>query len=196
MYHAFQSKRILGLVGFFAVLGGTLFFTGRLFTRNTPLVEMERSALTLTDGRLYRVGETTPFYGLLVEHYPNSICKSRSVISNGVLHGRSEGFYSNGIMQVREYFKDGVSHGLREKWHETGSKLSEGMIVNGKLHGLFRRWHSNGQLAEELTMNNGKTEGSARSYYESGSLKAEANVQNGNVIAQRSWTDGEKKPSR
>ena len=45
------------------------------------LPEVERSALVLKDGQL-RLGDRI-FTGLMLEHYPEGLLKSRSVISNG-----------------------------------------------------------------------------------------------------------------
>jgi hypothetical protein len=163
--------------------------------RHTPKeekpAEVPRSDLVLLQGRLYRIGQSKAFTGLMVESYEGGLLKSRSMISNGLLHGVSDGWYTNGQLQVREQFKEGVSHGLRAKWYPSGARMSEVAIVDGKLHGTFRRWHENGALAEQIEMHHGKPEGRSWAYYPSGFLKARAKLENGKLVEQKFWKDGE-----
>lgn len=153
--------------------------------------EVRRDALNLRDGKRYAKGATDPFTGLMTEFYGNGVLQSRSVISNGLLEGLSEGWYTNGMKQVEELFRGGVSDGLRVKWYENGKKLSEAPIVAGKIEGVFKRWYDNGALAEEIFMRNGTPDGLARSYYPDGGRKTEAHLSNGTVVDQKTWTDGE-----
>jgi antitoxin component YwqK of YwqJK toxin-antitoxin module len=153
--------------------------------------EVRRDALNLRDGKRYAKGATDPFTGLMTEFYGNGVLQSRSVISNGLLEGLSEGWYTNGMKQVEELFRGGVSDGLRVKWYENGKKLSETPIVAGKIEGVFKRWHDNGILAEEISLRSGVPDGLSRSYYPDGCRKAEAHLSNGTVVDQKSWTDGE-----
>ena len=160
----------------------------------TPVLtgfEVRRDALNLHDGKRYAKGSSEPFTGVMTEVYGNGVLQSRSVISNGLLEGLSEGWYTNGTKQVEELFRGGVSDGLRVKWYENGKKLSEAPIVAGKIEGVFKRWHDNGALAEEITLRNGTPDGLSRSYYPDGCRKAEAHLSNGTVVDQKSWTDGE-----
>ena len=150
-----------------------------------------RPNLALQQGRLYQISQTQPFTGMMVELHPDGLLRSRSAISNGLLHGVSEGWHPNQQLAVRENFRAGISHGMRTKWYENGVKVSEAMIVDGKLHGTFRRWHENGGLAEEIEMRNGSPDGLSRAYYASGYLKAQAQLQNGKLVEQKSWKDGE-----
>jgi antitoxin component YwqK of YwqJK toxin-antitoxin module len=155
--------------------------------------ELPRSDLVLREGRLYRIGSTNRFTGSMVEFYANHALKSRCAISNGLLHGLSEGWHTNGQLQVREEFKEGFSQGLRTKWYADGKKLSEASIVDGKLQGTFRRWHENGSLAEQVEMQSGNPEGWSWAYYPSGFLKAQVRLQGGKPLDQRFWKDGETK---
>lgn len=157
-----------------------------------PVVEVSRSSLLLRDGRLFRAGDTVPFTGVMLETYENGSLKSRSCVSNGLLHGLSQGWYTNGVLQVTEWFSTGVSHGIRTKWHENGRKLSEVNISEGQLHGTFRRWTDQGVLSEEIEMNHGQPDGVSRSYYPTGFLKAEARLRLGQVMQSRIWNDGER----
>lgn len=166
------------------------------FASRSPRVSSEellRSQLVLRDGRWCRVGQATPFMGVLLETYDSGKLKARSVISNGLPEGLSEGWYTNGQMQVREHFHLGLSHGLRTKWHENGRKLSEVMIVEGKLDGTFRRWNADGTLSEEVEMKQGNPDGVSCAYYPSGFLKAEAHLKEGQVLQRKYWKDLEHK---
>lgn len=162
--------------------------------RRAPVLEgseVKREALILREGLRYRQGETAPFTGVMTEFYGDGTLQSRSVISNGLLEGLSEGWYTNGCKQVEEIFRGGVSHGLRVKWYENGQDLSEAPIVSGKMEGVFKRWHENGVLAEEVPMRNGNPNGLVRAFYPSGRLKAEARLTDGVVSDQKNWADGE-----
>ncbi len=182
----------------FAVLlvlavGGLLVLFWRVKPVPKPVVlpEARRSELSLREKRLYRAGEAQPFTGIMVEHYPGGAVQSRSVVSNGVLHGFSRGWYTNGQMQVEEIFLNGVSDGTRVKWHANGRKESEASIAQGKLHGTFTRWHENGTLAERIEMKNGQPDGESIAWYPSGFVKARARLEKGEVREQKFWKDGE-----
>lgn len=163
---------------------------GEPASAEVALPELERSALTLKEGRLH-LGDGI-FTGLMLEHYPDGGLKSRSAISNGLLHGLSEGWFTNQVRQVAEHFVNGVSHGERLRWDEQGRKLAAAQIVDGKIEGVFRRWHTNGVLSEEVTMKNGEAEGLSRSWYSSGSLQAEVRLAQGKILEQHRYKDGER----
>jgi len=183
-------------LGLACVAGGGILLLGwraAVHRWAAPAREVLGSELTLREGRLHRIGETSvPFTGVMVERYPSQSLKSRSMISRGVLHGISEGWHTNGQVQVREHFKNGVSHGLRTKWHENGVKMSEGTVVEGQFEGPFCRWHDNGVLAEEIRLEHGAPEGWSRSYYPSAFLKAQARFKGGEMTEQKFWKDGER----
>lgn len=189
-----RSKRTLGRVVLMVVAGSVLAL-GLIWSgwRTGPPVEVLRSELRSREGRLYRVGqETVPFTGAMIERYDSGSLKSRSMISQGLLHGVSEGWQANGRLQVREHFKQGTSHGMRTRWHENGAKMSEVMVVEGQLQGTFRRWFDDGKLAEQMDLKEGKPDGWARSFYPSGFLKAQARLKEGELAEQKFWNDGER----
>jgi antitoxin component YwqK of YwqJK toxin-antitoxin module len=190
------AARMGVLLGALAVVALTLSITfGLRGKREAPaeLPELTHVELKLENGRLYRVGETNAFHGFLIEKYEEGTLKSRSAISNGGLHGISEGWHTNGTLQIREPFVNGVSHGLRQKWHENGAKMSEAHIVDGKLDGIFRRWHDNGQLAEQISMKQGLAEGAGYSFHPTGFLKMEATLKDGKVVSEKSWKETDQK---
>lgn len=158
-------RRLAGLL----VIGG---LAGLLLLRwqpeppaPAPPSEVPRDYLTLRAGRLYRAAQSAPFAGFMLERHPDGALKSRSAISNGVLHGVSEGWHTNRTIQVREHFIAGVSHGSRLKWHANGKPQSTAEISEGKLHGTFRRWTEDGTLAEQLELKAGVPDGTANAYY-------------------------------
>lgn len=158
-------------------------------------VVLPSSELIRINARLVRRDATNePFTGWMTEAYPDGSPKSRSQISNGVLHGHSEGFHTNGVLQIRESFDHGVSEGPVMKWYPDGVHLSEGTARQGRLEGTFRRWHPNGQLAEEMVLVGGIPDGLSRAWFPSGSLKAEVELSHGKVVKQQFWEDGQKPP--
>ena len=152
-------------------------------------LELLRSELELVGKQLHRAGDTNAFTGLMLDRYPGGSLQSRSMVSNGLLHGLSEGWHTNGQMQVSEQFKEGVSHGLRTKWHSNGTKLSEVPIVDGKLQGTFRRWSEKGALLEQVEFVEGQPDGVALAYFESGAMKSRTTLKSGSVVEQQSWPE-------
>lgn len=160
---------------------------------STAVVEVSRTNLVLTEGRLRQLGQSNSFSGFMVEQDPDGRLLSRSAITNGLLHGLSQGWYTNGQLQVTEQFKEGVSHGLRTKWYPSGAKLSEAKIVDGKLNDAFRKWHDNGTLSEQVEFVGGQPEGLSLAYFPSSYLKARVLMKAGKPVEQQFWKDGEKK---
>src|SRR5262245_11783085 len=189
---ASRGRRLFIAVLLAPVLGVTLF----LVTRHRPLAsaslpEVHRKNLEARAEGWRVPGETKAFNGFLLDTYEDGALKSRSAVSNGLLHGLSQGWHTNGQQQVEEHFVAGTSHGLRTKWHPNGQKLSEVSIVSGKLQGTFRSWHENGVPAEEVELMDGQPEGLSRAYFPSGFLKSQVMLRNGKVVEQQFYKDGE-----
>jgi antitoxin component YwqK of YwqJK toxin-antitoxin module len=166
-------------------------------TPNTPpsaaaVVEVPRTQLELRSNRLHQIGASNAFNGWMVEYYPDGALRSRSAVTNGLLHGLSQGWHTNGQLQVSEYFVAGISHGPRSKWYPSGSKQSEAHIADGRLNGPFRRWHENGTLSEKVEFVADQPEGLSLAYFPSGFLKARATMQHGQPLSREFWQDGEK----
>ena len=166
---------------------------GRTSSRavSTAPPEVSRTNLVLAGGQLRLMSQSSPFSGFMVEHYANGTLRSRSAISNGLLHGISLGWYTNGQLQVSESFKEGVSHGLRTKWYANGAKLSEAGILAGKLNGTFRRWYDTGVLAEQVELVADRPEGLSLACFPSGFLKARVRMEEGKQVEREFWSDGE-----
>ena len=171
------------LIVFTVLLGVGL--TAYRALRRQPSVSLEqvsRNNLVLQSGRWMKTGETNVFTGLMVEFYPDGTLQSRSVVSNGLLHGVSEGWRTNGVLAVREAFLDGRSHGTRTKWDEAGNRIAETDIRAGEIEGLHREWHTNGNPSLEVTMARGKAHGLARKWSLEGQLAGQWVLSNGAVV--------------
>ncbi len=142
----------------------------------------ERSELVLTAGGLQRKGEAGFFTGLILDRHPGGTLRSRSAVSNGLLHGVSEAWHTNGVRELTENFLAGRSDGVRTRWDAAGNRVAETAVRNGKLDGLHREWHANGQLAVELTLRDGLPEGVSRRWSADGNLVGEWMVRNGAVV--------------
>ncbi len=173
------------------LLVGAAVFTGCSRTEPAAPPEVPRAALVLKEGRLYRPAQSAPFTGTVVEHYSPGRLQSRSVISNGLLHGLSEGWHTNGVRQVTENFVGGVSEGVRVKWYPSGAKQSEAAIAGGKLNGTFRRWHENGRLAEQIELRDDQPHGESLAYHPGGSLRTRVRLERGQVVATETFKEGE-----
>ena len=141
-----------------------------------------RDRLVLREGRWMKTDETNAFTGMMVEFYPDGTMQSRSAVSNGLLHGLSEGWWTNAVLAVREMFREGRSHGLRTKWDEIGNRIAETDIRAGEIEGLHREWHTNGKPSLEVTMARGKAHGLARKWSLEGQLAGQWVLSNGAVI--------------
>ena len=160
-------------------------------TSPVSLPELSRTNLFRYSGVWIQKGRTNPFTGVMLDYYPDGMLMSRSVVSNGLLNGLSQGWYTNHQLQVQETYHTNYSDGLRTKWYPNGQKQSEAWVTLSKISGLYRRWYPDGVLAEEIPMRDGQIEGLGRAYYESGFVKAEVTYHDGKVTDQHTWKDGE-----
>jgi len=163
-------------------------------TPSAEVAEVPRAQLEIRSNRLHQIGVANTFNGWMVERYPDGALRSRSAVTNGLLHGLSQGWHTNGQLQVSEYFVAGTAHGVRSKWYPSGAKLSEATIAEGKLNGPFRRWHENGAPSEQIEFTNDQPDGICLAWFPSGSLKTRVLTQSGQLIKQQSWKDGENAP--
>lgn len=143
------------------------------------LPEAKASELVLEAGRLRLPTQSTPFHGWINTYYPGGTPQSRSLVSNGVMHGLSRGWHTNGQVQVEEHFESGVSHGIRVKYFDSGTTQSIGNIVRGKMEGRFTRFYENGTVAEEISLTNGQPHGVSVSYHPNGKVKARVRLEAG-----------------
>ena len=152
--------------------------------------EVMLSNLNRLENRFVLGGTSNHFTGLAVEIYKSTgKLKSRTVISNGFLHGLSEGWFTNGQIQVTEYFTNGVSHGRRTKWYSDGATQSVANITAGKLEGEFLRWHTNGQLSQRVLLSNGVAHGASEAWFPNGHRKARAVMDQGKIVEQEFFED-------
>lgn len=168
---------------------------GPVIAPNAGPVEVARTNLVLESGRLRFAGTTNVFAGHMFEHYASGAQRSRTAVTNGLLHGLSQGWFTNGQLQVEENFREGVSHGTRTKWYSSGVKESEAVIVNGVLQGTYSRWHENGAPSEQVEMVGGRPEGLSLAWFPSRCLRARVLTKDGKVVERTFWKDGEKIPN-
>jgi len=147
-----------------------------------PAEQVSRNQLVLQQGRLMKTSQTNAFTGLMVEFYPDGTLQSRSAVSNGLLHGVSEGWHTNGVLAITEVFVSGTSHGTRTKWDAASNRIAETDIREGEIEGLHREWHTNGKPSMEVTMARGKAQGVARKWSLEGELAGQWVMSNGVVI--------------
>lgn len=82
--------RLRGLLVLGFLAGMILIFLLKPSKRGSvPLEQVSRNQLVLQQGRLMKTSQTNAFTGLMVEFYPDGTLQSRSVVSNGLLHGVS-----------------------------------------------------------------------------------------------------------
>ena len=174
--------RALFVSGAMLILGcGFYLALGR--QRSVPVnEEVGMDRLVLREGRWMKTDETNAFTGMMVEFYPDGTMQSRSAVSNGLLHGISEGWWTNAVLAVRETFREGRSHGVRTKWNMEGRRLFEADIRDGRIDGFHREWHTNGQLAVEVSMAAGKPQGVSRKWNPEGALVGQWSLSNGVVV--------------
>ena len=147
-----------------------------------PAEQVSRNQLVLQQGRLMKTSQTNAFTGLMVEFYPDGTLQSRSAVSNGLLHGVSEGWHTNGVLAITEVFVSGKSHGTRTKWDASSNRIAETTISAGQIHGSHREWYTNGQPALEMSMVNGKAQGLARKWNPDASIAGQWVLSNGVVV--------------
>ncbi len=147
-----------------------------------PAEQVSRNQLVLQQGRLMKTSQTNAFSGLMVEFYPDGTLQSRSVVSNGLLHGQSKGWHTNGVLAITEGFVSGKSHGTRTKWDASSNRIAETDIREGEIEGLHREWHTNGKPSMEVTMARDKAHGVARKWSLEGELAGQWVLSNGVVV--------------
>jgi antitoxin component YwqK of YwqJK toxin-antitoxin module len=147
-----------------------------------PAEQVSRNQLVLQQGRLMKTSQTNAFTGLMVEFYPDGTLQSRSAVSNGLLHGVSEGWHTNGVLAITEVFVSGTSHGTRTKWDAASNRIAETTISAGQIHGSHREWYTNGQPALEMSMVDGKAQGLARKWNPDASIAGQWVLSNGVVV--------------
>lgn len=105
--------------------------------------------LLTESGRLFAVGDSTPYNGPVIDYHPNG-SKAYSVT-----------------------IVDGIAQGLATEWHENGQKKTEATLQDGEAVGVLRGWYDNGQKEYEVPLQNGDAEGVTTEYYPGGQRRNE-----------------------
>ena len=92
------------------------------------------------DGIKYEVNSQTPFTGVSVEYYLDTIIKNE---------------FEDRVLLQRTTFKKGIKNGLYESFHPNGQLESKGNYKNGNLDGLYEYYYGDGQLESKVCYKNG-----------------------------------------
>ena len=150
--------------------------------------EVPSKDLIERQGLTYEVNSQTPFTGVSVEYYLDTIIKNefeervllqRTTFEKGIKNGLYESFHLNGQLKVKENFKDGYRDGLVEGYDKNGQLIRRNNYKNGKFHGVQERFSESGVLEELENYKNEKLHGVQDSYLE------------GRLQFRSYWTDGE-----
>jgi antitoxin component YwqK of YwqJK toxin-antitoxin module len=121
--------------------------------------EVPSKDLIERQGLTYEVNSQTPFSGISVEYYFDTIIKNefedrvllqRTTFTKGIKNGLYESFHPNGAWHEKNVnYKDGKLDGLVEVYYDNGQLEQKGNFKDGEQHGLVEIYHENGQLKEE-----------------------------------------------
>ena len=106
----------------------------------------------------YKIGDTIPFTGFMVEYFPNTKQINWIVkYKNGqVATGLHSYYYEDGNKKTEEYSNNsGVRFGKFKEWYDNGQLKSRGEYENDEKNGVWSHWDINGNLISTETYKNG-----------------------------------------
>ena len=145
----------------------------------SPTPEIQSDQLVERQGITYEVNSQTPFTGISVEYYLDTIIKNefeervlktRIIFKDGIREGLYESFHLNGQLEMRGNFIDGKEDGLKESYYDEGQLEVRGNFIDGKMVGLFEVYYDNGQLSRTGNFIDGKEDGLWETFDEGGNL--------------------------
>ena len=104
--------------------------------------EVPSKDLIERQGLTYEVNSQTPFSGVSVEYYLDTILKNE---------------FEDRVLLQRTIFKKGIKNGLYESFHPNGQLESKGNYKNGNLDGLYEYYYGDGQLESKVCYKNGES---------------------------------------
>ena len=113
---------------------------GLLFLVACAPNEVPSKNLVERQGVFYEINSRTPFTGVSVEYYLDTIIKNefeervllqRATFEKGIKSGLYESFHPNGQLKSKGNYKDGKEDGLREWYDENGRLQSKECYKNG-----------------------------------------------------------------
>ena len=158
--------------------------------------EVPSKDLIERQGLTYEVNSQTPFSGVSVEYYLDTILKNefedrvllqRTIFKKGIKNGLYESFHLNGQLKVKENFKDGKEDGLSETYDENGQLSQKGNYKDGKRDGLWESYHDNGQLQKKENYKKDGTQDGLETYHDNGQLSSKANFKDGGIDGLWEW---------
>ena len=151
--------------------------------------EVPSKDLIERQGLTYEVNSQTPFSGISVEYYFDTIIKNefedrvllqRTTFTKGIKNGLYESFHPNGAWHEKNVnYKDGKLDGLVEHYYENGQLRAKANLKDGERDGLAEVYYENGQLSWKANYKDGKLDRLVEEYYENGQLKEKANYKDG-----------------
>ncbi|MGD9212096.1 MAG: hypothetical protein PVI90_15045 [Desulfobacteraceae bacterium] len=101
--------------------------------------EVPKSQTQIKNGRLYRIGESTPFTGYVVgksrEGYRSDLCTYKKKYVDGILKGKSKFWYPDGTLESVEPYENGKLNGIVVRYYPNGRVKAHMHLVNGERGG-------------------------------------------------------------
>jgi antitoxin component YwqK of YwqJK toxin-antitoxin module len=153
----------------------------------SPTPKIPSDQLVERQGVSYEVNSTTPFTGISVEYYLDTIIKNQfeervlfksTTFNNGIKNGLYESFHPNSQLKTKENFLDGKEEGLQKKFFVNGQLQEKRNIENGELV-LHQTFDQESNPLNDLTFTDGKKTGVEVTFYENGQLKEKRNYKDG-----------------
>lgn len=122
----------------------------------SPMVEWKKVEERGFPPLFYRVGEDTPFTGIIYHLYPDGKIHEEEPCKSGRKTGVYKSWHPNGSLESKVGKVDGVTHGRWLEWHDNGQIAVKTTTTRGAAVGRFQSWSPNGTLTED-TVYAGKT---------------------------------------
>ena len=156
----------------------------------SPTPEITSDQLVERQGITYEVNSQTPFTGISVEYYLDTIInnefeervlKTRITFKDGIREGLKESFHPNSQLEVRGNYKNGlVEDGLYEYFDKDGNPTDTKEYINGETFDIKFEYSDLGQPEEKTYYKNGREVSKTEfSYYENGQLRSQRKVKDG-----------------
>ena len=133
------------------------------------------------DGKYYS-SDNELYTGIVKQKYDSGELKSRIIVKNGLLHGKSVFYFKNGNKKEVRSYKNGKMHGTWLSYNKEKTKIALANYKKGKKNGVWKIWDNNGTLRFKMEYKMGKKAGTWYNYDE-----------NGNLIDTREYNDSKEK---
>jgi|TARA_B110000116_G_C16526246_1_gene442243 antitoxin component YwqK of YwqJK toxin-antitoxin module len=157
--------------------------------------EVSSDKLVERQGVIYEVNSQTPFTGISVEYYLDTIIKNefeervlfkRTTFKNGIKNGLYESFHLNTQLKTKGNFINEKEEGLQDKYFVNGQLQEKRNIENGELV-LHQTFDKEGNPLKDLIFNNGKKTGVEFTFHDNGQLESKSNYKDGERDGLWEW---------